>query len=729
MVTLNGAAAKGPFQLGTTVNVAPVDSAGNTTGTTFSAQTSDNAGDFSVQFSYQGPVQLSANGYYYNEMSGGLSSSLLTLYGLANITASGAQNAYINVLTDIEFQRIKNLMGSGSSLVAAATQADGELYGQLAVGGSAFIPGAAATQLNLLGGNNPQAAYLLAASSVIEQAANRSSISGGTDAKVQQLINTLQSDFATAGTFKAGDQTTLQNGLVCVEPDAVMASLQSYFTSILSSAVVPNINLALDTDGDNVPNATDTCVLLANADQSVVPNGICNYKVSTPPALPSSGGGQCTVPSQYGPISLIDDFDNANGNDLLISACTDLFLWLNQGGGTFAAPTAIGFLSKLGVTLSATQSLNLPLVQEADMNDDGNQDILVQYSVSGSGGTSTPEVVYLPGDGAGHFSSAVSVYTPPACLTNGAVCTTDGECCSDSCHLLILTNDGGTTGHCQGFGPNNNGFSSGTNGQGPLVTVADLNGDDIPDIAGFGNGASAGNIQILLSGGGTWTASTVALTAGDAGAITPTGIVAYPFRTSANVDLVVSTSTNGIYFLAGDGTGSYSTPASAWTGLGTGVLNVFVSDVDVDGYPDLIATVGTNLQIQWGNGTFTPSATPYTVDTSNVTLAAGCAQSPPGNGCGGTCPIGVAFGDVTGDGKPDMTTTIFSNAVLVNSGSRTFAPSMILWTGLGNSAEAGFSGGSQPLVDMNGDGIADLVETGSAPPPVALINLEDHFTW
>ena len=70
MITLDGAAAKGPFITGSTVTVSPVDAAGNPGGTTFPTQTDDELGNFTVQFSYQGAVQLDATGQWYNEVTG-----------------------------------------------------------------------------------------------------------------------------------------------------------------------------------------------------------------------------------------------------------------------------------------------------------------------------------------------------------------------------------------------------------------------------------------------------------------------------------------------------------------------------------------------------------------------------------------------------------------------------------------------------------------------------------
>ena len=63
-VQLAGAVQKGPFVLGSTVQVATVDASGNPTGQVFPTQTSDDLGDFSLTFTHQGNVSIEGSGFY-----------------------------------------------------------------------------------------------------------------------------------------------------------------------------------------------------------------------------------------------------------------------------------------------------------------------------------------------------------------------------------------------------------------------------------------------------------------------------------------------------------------------------------------------------------------------------------------------------------------------------------------------------------------------------------------
>ncbi len=760
--TLMGAAAKGPFILGTGITVSPVDGKGNTTGQSFSSQISDDVGDFSVVFTYLGPVQLSANGYYYNEIGGSLSQSTLTLNGMAAITSSGTQNAYVNLLSHLEFLRIKFLMNGGATFDAAVAQADGELYTQLqVVSGSGFNVGATTTELNLLGGDNAQAAYVFATASAVEQAANLSTLSGGLDAKVQTMVNQLQNDFQTTGTFTTADHTALQNAVACVEPDSLEASLGKYFTQKNSTAVVPNINRALDTDGDGVVNAQDTCVLIANSNQATIPNGICNYQ-SVSVATPTVSGS-CIQSMTPG---IVADVDGTSGPDMLSIDCTDLFLWKNAGGGTFAAPVPLNLATTLGVTINQNTTLGVGWMYAVDMNADSKLDLVLQYTVSNQGNGKT-YVAYLPGDGSGGFSSPVAIVTPCTLGGGGTSCTQNGDCCSNSCMIFPSNGTCGGTVSCGVGGASctqnsdccnnapcmnnkcmsncqntnagcsqNSDCCSGTCNLPPptgtcdfptnafsglqYAEVADLNGDNVPDVAGVD---SMSKVWTILSGGGSWAAPALVGTLPQA-ATGATALAGGSPRTGGGADFSIATHAGGIFFVQNGGTGTFTIPTSGWTGLGTEVDSFSLANLDVDGHVDVIGASSGALKIAWGDGTTAPSGTPYTV---NTTATSACQTA--GGGCFGNCPVPLGIGDVTGDGKPDL----YAGDALqieVNNGDRTFAAPKLLWTGAsGGTAQTG-AGNPNTLVDLNGDGKADLVNlNGLTAPTVFLLNQTGHFSW
>ena len=79
-VPVSGKVQKGPYVQGTEITVRELDSSMTPTGNTFTGTIDDNTGSFSIKGKLSNKiVELSADGYYFNEVSGSLSSAKLTL--------------------------------------------------------------------------------------------------------------------------------------------------------------------------------------------------------------------------------------------------------------------------------------------------------------------------------------------------------------------------------------------------------------------------------------------------------------------------------------------------------------------------------------------------------------------------------------------------------------------------------------------------------------------------
>ena len=106
----SGYVQKGPYINGSSVLISLLDNNLNQTGTVFSTQIIDNAGNFeqkNMEFT-SNFVELKADGYYFNEVKGENSTGSLTLYALADVTDINSVN--INILTHLERQRISYLV-------------------------------------------------------------------------------------------------------------------------------------------------------------------------------------------------------------------------------------------------------------------------------------------------------------------------------------------------------------------------------------------------------------------------------------------------------------------------------------------------------------------------------------------------------------------------------------------------------------------------------------------
>src|SRR6185436_13239071 len=116
---------------------------------------SDNLGHFSLVMRCSGYLDMQAQGFYYDEVSGNLSTAPIVLRALHDLGSGGTQDAHINMVTHLARNRALRLISTaGKSLRAAEAQAESELQAALALGGTGFNPKGAGTSLDELGDDN-----------------------------------------------------------------------------------------------------------------------------------------------------------------------------------------------------------------------------------------------------------------------------------------------------------------------------------------------------------------------------------------------------------------------------------------------------------------------------------------------------------------------------------------------------------------------------------------------
>jgi formylglycine-generating enzyme required for sulfatase activity/N-acetylneuraminic acid mutarotase len=125
---------KGPFIQGTEITVRELDETLTLTGRTFSGVIQDNAGSFIVRGELAFPyAELSASGYYFDEVSGRLAVSPLNL--LAVVDTRDTDGVFVNVLTHLERRRISYLFDQGLPFQQAKRQAQAEVLNVFGVTG------------------------------------------------------------------------------------------------------------------------------------------------------------------------------------------------------------------------------------------------------------------------------------------------------------------------------------------------------------------------------------------------------------------------------------------------------------------------------------------------------------------------------------------------------------------------------------------------------------------
>lgn len=124
---ISGNIQKGPYINGASIMISELNSALNPTGKVFNTQIIDNSGSFELKDISLSTnfVELIANGFYFNENTGKVSSAQLTLHALSDLTDSSTIN--VNILTELEKGRVEYLISKGGDFKSAKSQAQKEI--------------------------------------------------------------------------------------------------------------------------------------------------------------------------------------------------------------------------------------------------------------------------------------------------------------------------------------------------------------------------------------------------------------------------------------------------------------------------------------------------------------------------------------------------------------------------------------------------------------------------
>jgi hypothetical protein len=336
------------------------------------------------------------------------------------------------------------------------------------------------------------------------------------------------------------------------------------------------------------------------------------------------------------------------------------------------------------------------------------------------GTSDTLQFAILPGDGQGRFGAPIPVPVPMG--------TEDGSTIPSASSFIRLqrlavdiNGDGNVdlvsqVGYLPGDGTGHFGdpvyfpdelFYSG--GEGDPIAVGDVNGDGILDVVGtdYDTTGTFGIIALLGTSPGVFGTLVTTPTANVAGVS--------PFVVDLNGDHIPDIiAGQEIWF--GDGTGHFAEqggdlPPGIPTGFGAG----WVADFDGDGNLDLASPVAndpnnafaTGIAIAFGDGAgdFSTIVTTYDSLVTDV-------QGPE-----------TTVGDFNGDGKTDVwfynagaiSNCTASLQVMLSEG-RSFGPPQPL-----PITQGGCNGGSALVVDLNGDGISDVVTSTSLPDGGAML--------
>ncbi len=476
-------------------------------------------------------------------------------------------------------------------------------------------------------------------------------------------------------------------GLINNQVNVYLASGSTFLAPVplitSDAAYQSNFDVAGDLNGDGKPE-----IVSVNESQNTITvylnNGDGSFQTGV--YYQNSGGNEA-----YPYAAAIADINGDGKNDIVVPSSYggDISIFAGKGDGTVTSPT-IGY-NVGGYPWTA------PLV--GDFNGDGLADVIEAddyYSFA-----------FLQGYGDGTFRASTSYFVPESATQytySYSVATGDfnGDGFPDIVVgavnnstapgvVVFLSNPDGTL---------KPGVNYGTSETLAYVAVADFNGDGKMDIAATDYANDV--VQIFLGNGdGTFTVGGSFAT-DTAGSSDPQTLVAGDFNHDGKVDLAIAnwaSQTIGVLLGVGDGTFATPTPYA----VSSYPYGMTASDLNSDGYLDLAVTFENNN-----------AATVAVLLANNDNSGTFKAESDVSVGSG--YPVFVAFGDLNGDGKPDMAATVNNGsvysgalAVALGNGDGTFQTA----TAYPSSTKAGGLGDAYPanvqMIDFDGDGKLDLV--------------------
>jgi Bacterial Ig-like domain (group 3)/FG-GAP-like repeat len=416
----------------------------------------------------------------------------------------------------------------------------------------------------------------------------------------------------------------------------------------------------------------------------------------------------------------------ANGNRVLIGLSnSDVVLTIITSTGSIVSTQNISV-----IPASETSAIAFTAAA-ADLNGDGNSDIVV--ASSGFSGANSGQVSILLGNGDGTFQTPANIPVV-APITGVTIDDMNGDGKLDLVVVGLTLFNGGTGLEVlpgKGDGTFGTAIPAPDGVQGLVAVTADFNNDRKKDIA-----TSTGQI-LLGKGDGTFTlqpATLPTLTPTGGNPNTQTGIAAADFNKDGNIDLAVTNAvalTVDLYFGNGDGTFTYQESYPSVFGH----QNIQTTDIDGDGNADLF--VGTASGGGYGTDVNAQGLFLSLLNNGTGRMAAAHAYLPAQPAL--QFPVVYDMADFNGDKKPDILTigadagnTTALLSVLKGNGDGTFAKGTNTNITIGGLVNAQAHLNALVAGDFDGDGKMDAAfaytdQAGNNTVSVALGNGDGTF--
>lgn len=244
---IQGRIEKGPFLTGSKVTLYELDAQLKQTGRNiFATETIDDLGSFSfdskMELSSQF-VEIEINGYFFNEYRNSLSDSQIKLNAIADVSEKNKIN--VNILTHLEYKRIKKLVGEGARFSDAKKQAKSELLKCFYINEDFKNP----EDISFFDGTDASTA-LLAISAIL--------LEGKKESEFSEYIAMLSNDFGEKGKISNQDLISKikysSNNLNSID---IKSNLVNYYKDKGYTINIGDVWKYVDHNGDEVLNDDD----------------------------------------------------------------------------------------------------------------------------------------------------------------------------------------------------------------------------------------------------------------------------------------------------------------------------------------------------------------------------------------------------------------------------------------------------------------------------------------
>lgn len=237
---------KGPFVQGSEVTLTDLNKDLSQSGKSYTTNTTSDLGSFDFGQTLDlssGLVELKTSGYFYNECTGSLSISQITLKAIAN--TDDAANLNVNLLTHLEYARVKYLVKSGKSFKQAKEQAESEILKSFAITDKIASP-----EKVSLTDCDKNANILLAISSIM--------LYDKSEAEFSEFIAKFSNDIEKDGTIDNSQlKETIKKGQENCHPSQIKKKMEEYYQSKGSNVAIGNFSQFIDFNGDGVIDDKD----------------------------------------------------------------------------------------------------------------------------------------------------------------------------------------------------------------------------------------------------------------------------------------------------------------------------------------------------------------------------------------------------------------------------------------------------------------------------------------